>query len=402
MPENLAPKPLSKRALSGRSIGNAPSPSRPPNKKAKEKHPDGRIYTVCSESLQANEVSAHKTCTAPNVHVLFDDGKIKIFVTRNSTTNKFACPKCTESFFSTKKLKDHAKSHPRSEPRPPLQQFPRPKIPSQESSRTKDPPHPTSHRPPSTTETLSIRSSSEPSRPQPSLTVFGGSRTRPPPINTLQTPLLSRYGLVVNTEFRILICLECQGIVDPAKVRPHFVNHHKNQSPPLDLQTKFDTEALVSYPNLTSSPPHPTEPVDEIYGLNDPVSDYLMCRSCRHCFTSKKTYRQHGCSSQSDDWILTRAQRFINNRASPWFAVRPSTATLPIRMDHWAIYQTQQNDQLSSSTQRSYSDEFRVLHQFLRKERWIERVQGFSNEALITLPSEHAPCSCLDGGCLSR
>ncbi|EKM79049.1 hypothetical protein AGABI1DRAFT_129306 [Agaricus bisporus var. burnettii JB137-S8] len=202
MPENLTPKPLSKRALSGRSIGNAPSPSRPP-----------------------------------------------------------------------------------------------------------------------------IRSSSEPSRPQPPLTVFGGSRTRPPPINTLQTPLLSRYGLVVNTEFRILICLECQGIVDPAKVRPHFVNHHKNQSPPLDLQTKFDTEALVSYPNLTSSPPHPTEPVDEIYGLNDPVNTAAALK------------------------VTTGYSHVLSDSSTIERALVPGTASV------------------------------------LRKERWIERVQGFSNEALVHIAS---------------
>ncbi|EKM74407.1 hypothetical protein AGABI1DRAFT_133300 [Agaricus bisporus var. burnettii JB137-S8] len=366
------PKPISKRALSGRSQGLTPSSGRPPNKKAKENHASGNRCRVCSEPIAEKEGLAHNVCTASSASLLFDNGKIKIVVKRDEKTHLLLCPRCDRSFFSAKKIKEHAKAHAVSSPK-------RLSKPSPLSL-------PVSTQPTSATETISIAGSVEdaPQTPPPLLIV---SRTQPPSSDTLQTSLLSRYSLVVNTIHRILICLTCQGIIDPSNIRKHFLHHHKNAPTPPNLQHKIDNEASVSYPGLTSSPLHPTETVDAIYGLGDAVSNYRMCLSCRHCFGSKRTFDKHTCASEDQRWIVTDVQRFFANTSSPWFPVRPRAITLPVQPDRWAVYQAQQLSNAGATITPSYSDNFRVLHQFLRNERWLQHVEGFKYEDLIHISS---------------
>jgi hypothetical protein len=112
-----------------------------------------------------------------------------------------------------------------------------------------------------------------------------------------------------------------------------------------------------------------------------------MCLECKHCFSSKKTFDKHSCSSAKTNWQIVSAQRFIKNTASPWFAVQPPPIVPSADNVRWSVYQAQQIVQTSATSHQSYSDEFRVLHQFLRRERWLERVENEPHEPLMHIAS---------------
>lgn len=155
---------------------------------------------------------------------------------------------------------------------------------------------------------------------------------------------------------------------------------------PLNFQSILNKEAATQYPYLTLSPTHPTTAVPPIYGLEDPALDYQMCIMCHHCFGSKKTFDKHSPCPPGSPWVVTAAQRFIKNVSSPWFPVQRITPPPSDHSSRWAIYQSQLSMK-ASSIQQSYSDDFRVLHQFLRGERWLEQVEGYNHEDLVQLCS---------------
>ncbi|EKM81396.1 hypothetical protein AGABI1DRAFT_125786 [Agaricus bisporus var. burnettii JB137-S8] len=370
----LSPSSLSKRALSGSSQARgSPSRSRP-YKKPKENRGQEKHCSVCLEPVKEQEGAAHKACTVASVFVLFDGGKIRVQLKRNKDTRKFSCPRCSNQYHSSVEIQRHAKCHANAS----LQSNSR-NIPT--ISSTSQPPR--ANAPSPATETASILSS-----PRASLEpITAPSRTQRPTPDTLQTILLNRYGLVVNTTHKVLICLGCQAAIDPTAVRQHFFKNHKSHTTPLDLQAQLDTEASTLYPDITSSPFHPTEPVDLIYGLEDPVADYLQCNICKHCFASTKSFDKHPCSSREATWIKTSAQRFVKNFTSPWFAVKPTETAGTEESHRWASYQSQQALTAPVAYTPSQSDDFRVLHQFLRNERWIQRVDGLSHEELMHIVS---------------
>ncbi|KAF7776873.1 hypothetical protein Agabi119p4_5266 [Agaricus bisporus var. burnettii] len=368
---------LSKRALSGGSQVNTPISARRPKKKAKESSESQQSCLVCSQPVPEKEGTAHKACTALNVSVLLDGGKIKKLVKRDEKTRKLVCPQCPLDFFSTKELRAHTLMHLTSFSR----SIPPPPPPPPPPIHSSEPPTVVPTTSTSATETVSLPSvRSSPVPPNPTILP---SDVHPPPSDSLQTPLLNRYGLVVNTVHQILICLSCKGIIDPSDVRRHFLKHHQNQRTPLTLQSELDDERGRLYPHLTHSPVHPSDIVDVIYGLEEPVNNYRLCITCRHCFITKKTFDKHPCEQENNAWTVTSAQRFIANSSSPWFPVHTSKTSPTEQNDRWALFQAQANQKTPDTSQNSYSDEFRVLQQFLRGERWLEQVEGFSHQDLV-------------------
>ncbi|KAF7770771.1 hypothetical protein Agabi119p4_6745 [Agaricus bisporus var. burnettii] len=92
MPPLTPQATLSKRALSGGSQVNTPISARRLKKKAKESWESQQSCLVCSQPVPEKEGTAHKACTALNVSVLLDGGKIKKLVKRDEKTRKLVCP----------------------------------------------------------------------------------------------------------------------------------------------------------------------------------------------------------------------------------------------------------------------------------------------------------------------
>lgn len=201
----------------------------------------------------------------------------------------------------------------------------------------------------------------------------------------LQPPFLTKHGLLVNTVFQVLICIECQGIIKPTRVRQHFVDHHKDFRVELDFQQDFDQEVLALFPDLTYSPPLPAIAVDAVYGLAPPIANYVQCMTCCHCYQSSKTFSQHCCSRPEPSPTPTHVQRFINNPSSPWFPVI-SPIPSPEPEDLWVRYSQQKVAVVEPATPPpAQEDNFRIFHQFLNKQNWLERIQGHVHEDLIPL-----------------
>lgn len=206
--------------------------------------------------------------------------------------------------------------------------------------------------------------------------------------NTVQPPLLNQHGLVINTKLNILICVRCQGIINPAEIRNHFLLYHKGFTTALDLQARFDKEVRKKYPELTNTPAHPLDRIECIYGLAPPESGYLLCSACSHCYSSKKTFDKHHCTSTAGShWTLSFAQRFIDNNTSPWFPVHDPKPSLPPRCDPWTLYEAQSQERTRDITTAALSGDYRVLHQFLRKQCWFDQLGDQQHNDLIPLVS---------------
>ncbi|KAF5347917.1 hypothetical protein D9756_010117 [Leucocoprinus leucothites] len=205
-------------------------------------------------------------------------------------------------------------------------------------------------------------------------------------LQSIQTPLLNTYGLAVNTKHRILVCLKCRSVIDPTNIRQHFLNQHKEFATPLDLQDLIAAESEEQYPSLTDAPPRPTEPVNPIEELGPPVMDYLLCTSCRRCYKSKESFGKHTCSSDSPQYTISPAQRWVQNNSSPWFPVKPLPAKRSTQTTPWVIFKEQHRNETSRTEKpAAQSDDFRVLHQFLKKERWLDYIEGHRHEDLMPL-----------------
>lgn len=203
--------------------------------------------------------------------------------------------------------------------------------------------------------------------------------------NSIQTPVLREHGLVVNTLHKILICISCKGAIDPKDTRRHFITYHKDLKTSLDLQKKLDKEVLQQHADLTHFPMHPTTPVEPVKGLADPVTDYQLCRSCGHCYSGIGAFKKHKCTRPGNAMVKTRAQRFINNTMSPWFAVLDEPTKPQTKQDMWSLYISQKEKQPKKLQGAAHHDNYRILHQFLLKERWTNIVEGYSHEDLTPL-----------------
>ncbi|KAJ3555709.1 hypothetical protein NP233_g12145 [Leucocoprinus birnbaumii] len=206
--------------------------------------------------------------------------------------------------------------------------------------------------------------------------------------DTLQTPLLEAYGLVVKTRHKVLICIECKSVIDPADIRQHFFNQHPLFRTPRDLQTTFNAEANERFPNLYSQPPFPQETLDIIPELGEPVENYHKCQTCHHCYKNTRNFNKHPCEAENPSYTLCLAQRWIQNNNSPWFSVQhPSERPRsPTTSTPWTLYEQQQRESDSKqSSSAAQTDDFRILHQFLRKERWTQLTEGYTHEQLMPL-----------------
>lgn len=204
-----------------------------------------------------------------------------------------------------------------------------------------------------------------------------------PSKHNFQSPLLRKHGLVVNTLHCILICIGCQGIINPGKIREHFSAFHKFYKTLPKLQNEIDKD-LERYPTLTKDPRHPQEAVEPIYGLAPPIPNHIECMTCHHCYVSKKTFELHSCPCPTPSTIVTHVQQFRKFNGSPWFPVK-QIHTSHIPQTRWHTYNQSLQAGESIIKSPAFDDDHRILHQFLHKEGWIGFVDGRQHETLMPL-----------------
>ncbi|KAF9440176.1 hypothetical protein P691DRAFT_783118 [Macrolepiota fuliginosa MF-IS2] len=365
--------------------------------------------TVCNESITQSQQLQHSACTTRTGFISIKSTGQAFTLQRDDEDNKVPCPNCEERQYNMDVLKKHIRLCVKTGPREPQTAAASgsitetAKIVVAESTQASVLNQPTTTKAAKTkvtsqdeeiTSEFITRDSntlatlnSGPS--QPSLDVLAPEARNVTAdhtiaTDTVQPPLLREYGLAINTAHRVLICLGCKGIIKPNSVRPHYVNYHKDVHMKKDFQQRFDQEIQPHYPGLTYNPCRPLEPVEPVYGLAPAIADYIKCTTCQHHYQDKDSFTSHACLGRIASTTRSYVQRFAKNNNSPWFAVRVITQT-ESAVNPWTLYSqhTAVDDQPSNIPAQEAN--YRVLHQFLYKEKWIERVQGHNHEHLIPL-----------------
>ena len=197
--------------------------------------------------------------------------------------------------------------------------------------------------------------------------------------------ILRRYSLRVNTTHNILICVPCGVIIDPSKVSNHFGRYHPQINLPPSFRMDLDVEVFSKHKNLTFEPTQPTLPIDAIDGLTI-RKNYLRCETCGHCYNGMPSFNKHVCSgirrAEPGMWPV---QQFTLQKSSPFFAVIVPEPVAEEPLSMWDQFRMQEEKLPLEEGGIPMDDNYRVQHQFLIKEGWLERVKGHSHQSLMPI-----------------
>jgi len=153
-------------------------------------------------------------------------------------------------------------------------------------------------------------------------------------------------------------------------------------------------QSLRYYPQLVYPPIVPTRPVAPIYGLQPPQPGVQICHQCNNGYRDSKpekdlnqagkSFRKHQCPLPHS-FTVHPAQRFGPAQTNSWFPVLEVDLPLPSITNAWTAYQSQLSSAPPPSTELSIPDNYRILHQFIVKSRWLEHVAGKDVSKLIPL-----------------
>ena len=245
------------------------------------------------------------------------------------------------------------------------------------------------------------RHSPQPTVPSPIHSLLLRSTALPGDPGNLHTPaqeFLQRNGWRVDINHNVLICLECKSIINPDRVRDHVMSFHREVHPDRQLQAQFTAACGLQYGTLTFNPAHPLDPVPVIEGLKL-QKDMQICSVCKRGFGCDKdrdqrqesrSFKKHVCKKGEENgergFSLWPAQKFGQNFS--WFAVNAENHPPVPPRDIWQEYQSMKASRAPSASSASIPDDYRVLNQFLQKERWLEHVQGVDGSVAMEI------CSC--------
>jgi hypothetical protein len=192
--------------------------------------------------------------------------------------------------------------------------------------------------------------------------------------------------------------MECHECIDPFNPRGHFVDKHKSRKMPKDYNQNLIPQLQRQFPYLTHNPSIPTDPIRPIFGLCEPKPDHQICQNCNRGFAGsdnnqKKSpsFTAHKCAPGKDNppdrqFYISSVQRFRNIRTQTLFPVITADPPLPtLKSDPWISYQTRIASRPNPSTTISIPENYRVLHQFIKKERWLEHLEGKDVASLVPL-----------------
>ena len=220
-------------------------------------------------------------------------------------------------------------------------------------------------------------------------------------VDSYSNDFFDHHGCIINTIHHILICITCHRVINHLDARSHFAADNKSVHLPTDFSEMFRIESLKFYPALVYPPVVPTEPVAPIYGLHQPRADVQICNKCHRGYQdthvekglnqASKSFRVHPCPPPHS-FTVHSAQRFGPSQTNPWFAVL-EVPPPPPPSNPWTAYQSQQRSIPPPSAELSIPDNYRILHQFIAKSRWLEHIVGKDLNKLVPLvtitPSDH-------------
>lgn len=217
-------------------------------------------------------------------------------------------------------------------------------------------------------------------------------------LDTLSSDLLDKIGFIVNTAHKTLICTSCEVSVDHEQLSSHFVSRsHKSPRPKGDIQGSVNADIQRIFPQgLVFPPTVPTEAVDAIFGLAAPMAAAARCSACSRWFKAgegaSRSFDAHECVPNQKNPTgrfvaqTSHVQQFFAASGSARFPVRIVEPS-PEEPSPMSQYLRQREQEVAAETAPpALSENHRVFHQFLRKEKWIDHLAPYP---AISLPELH-------------
>jgi hypothetical protein len=196
--------------------------------------------------------------------------------------------------------------------------------------------------------------------------------------------------------------MECNCCVNHEDPRGHIMGHkNRISNPPSNLNATFSEMLALAHPTLRYPPTPPQHPVHPIYGLAPPADGYQICSQCHRGFKGHDEdssrvgpswpFTKHVCFSDRPNppdrtFTLGAIQVFGPQRQETRFAVTsPVLAPPPPASATWALYRERMQARPAPTEKMSMPENYRVLHQFIQKEGWLQHVDGKKPHELTAL-----------------
>ena len=210
----------------------------------------------------------------------------------------------------------------------------------------------------------------------------------------LETSAMAPYSLVVNTEYKLLICLSCKLAILPSQLKTHLSSQHsirlpvRDQSPIADLLSIAQVHPSI-IPELPSS-------VDEaIDGLS--TTDGYLCPICSNiCFTheSLKTHMRQKHKgdpypSKTDTVSIQQIKKGIQNRMIR--VEKKKEESVGRFTEDNILSQVERAIAASPAESLAPSDDPRNFCLWLRHIRWQDLIEGKDVAEMMALVAHPKP-----------
>jgi hypothetical protein len=211
-------------------------------------------------------------------------------------------------------------------------------------------------------------------------------------------------GLVVNTFFKVIICLECGRAIDPSFLHSHLKNHVlKGTLTKHSVKKDLVTNLLLKYdlvdPKIShSSAFRPNKGRDlsrPIFGINI-LDKRIFCDGCHSGYKTPKSLANHqrNCSKKGTNSFRALTQTLFTSDRRAFFPVQRPNEQVSFTDDATLFLQSFPQKSLEQLPIDPKSHSRKQLDIFIRKEQWQEHLAGLIPSdllKLVTLPEKKSP-----------
>jgi hypothetical protein len=210
----------------------------------------------------------------------------------------------------------------------------------------------------------------------------------------LETPVLAQYGLTVNTQHHILLCLSCSSAVIPSQLQSHLSKQHQIKFNNADRLAVVQLLSLCRV-KLTLLPELHRSIISEIEGL--PIFEGFPCPKCPTTAGTHESLKAHMRSSHKGTAYPPKTDRvFVQqlNKGSYNQHIRINVPEdLPIKFTSADIL-VQAMEMLNAASSiptAEPSKDPRSFCPWLRRVRWQDLTHGKDINKLVALVEHPKP-----------
>jgi Orsellinic acid/F9775 biosynthesis cluster protein D len=202
---------------------------------------------------------------------------------------------------------------------------------------------------------------------------------------------LEKLGLVINTEYKVVICLACQRAVHIGNLLSHLRGHFPRTALPQSLESSLQQEFDISTTRRSYHPPTP-EAIAPIFGLKI-HKDYHFCTRCGRGYSSINSVKNHMYCYQQCPLIPGAPQQYYSGDAQTvvdgpyrrYFRVDLSLLGPPPAETVFDVLIANRPVRDLSQMPLSLPTNYEDLNLFLTTEHWLLHVKDFPPGELVSL-----------------